>query len=250
MKEVNNVKHFDIVEIVEMFSSGETEESIKNYLETQKLKGKKIDGEWHATKENIEILIEKIKNISIAFSDPQEIDLRNIELNGRILDIGGGGEGVIGQLRGSNVVAIDLRKSELEESFEAGDKESLKIIMDATDLKFLDNTFDTVTAFFSLMYIPKSDHEQILREIYRVLIDNGEFILWDLIIPKNTKNKKIFAIPIKIQIKGKKIVTGYGTRWNKEQNLEYFIDLARKVGFIISVQKQEEEHFFLRLKKN
>lgn len=250
MKEVNNVKYFDILEIVEMFSSGETEESIKKYFETKKLNGKRIDGEWHATKEKIEGLIEKIENVNIAFTDPQEIDLRNIELNGRILDIGGGGEGVIGQLKGSSVVAIDLRKSELEESFEAGDRESLKIIMDGKDLKFLDKTFDTVTAFFSLMYIPKSDHEQILKEIYRVLIENGEFILWDPVIPKKTKNKRIFAIPIKIQIKGKKIVTGYGTRWNKEQNLEYFIDLARKVGFKISEQKLEEEYFFLRLKKN
>lgn len=250
MKEVNNVKYFDTSEIVEMFSSGETEESIKNYFETKKLKGKRFDDEWYATKEEIEDLIEKVENVSIAFTNPQKIDLRNIELNGRILDIGGGGEGVVGQLRGSNVVAIDLRKSELEESFEAGDKESLKIIMDAKDLKFLDNTFDTVTAFFSLMYVAKSDHEQILKEIYRVLRDNGEFILWDLIIPKKTKNKKIFAIPIKIQIKDKEIVTGYGTRWNKEQNLEFFIDLARKVGFKISEQKLEEEYFFLRLKKN
>ena len=249
MKEVNNVKHFDIVEIVEMFSSRETEESIKNYLETQKLKGKKIDGEWHATKENIENLIEEVENISIAFSDPQEIDLRNIKLNGRILDIGGGGEGVIGQLKGSNVVAIDLRKSELEESYEAGDKESLKIIMDAKELKFLDKTFDTITAFFSLMYVPKNDHEQIFKEIYRTLKVKGEFVLWDLIIPKNTIKKHLFAIPITVQIKDKKIKTGYGTRWNKEQNIKDFIALGRKVGFTVREQKQEAEYFFLRFEK-
>jgi len=250
MKKVNNINFFDITEILEMFSSGETKESFKNYFETKKLNGKKIDGEWHATKENIENLIEEVENISIAFSDPQEIDLRNIKLNGRILDIGGGGEGVIGQLKGSNVVAIDLRKSELEESYEAGDKESLKIIMDAKELKFLDKTFDTITAFFSLMYVPKNDHEQIIKEIYRVLKKNGEFILWDLIIPKNRKNKIVYAIPIKIQFEDKKIVTGYGTRWNKEQNLEYFIDLAINVGFNISEQKLEEEYFFLRFGKN
>ena len=33
-----------------------------------------------------------------------------------ILDLGGGGEGIIGQLRGRQVVALDLRKGELEES--------------------------------------------------------------------------------------------------------------------------------------
>jgi ubiquinone/menaquinone biosynthesis C-methylase UbiE len=249
MKELDNVKYYNIVEIAEMFSGGESEESIKNYFETKELKGKRIDGEWHATKEDIEELIEKVEKVRVAFTDPQEIDLTNIKLKGRILDIGGGGEGVIGQLKGSNVVAIDLRKSELEESLEAGDKESLKIIMDAKDLKFLDNTFDTITAFFSLMYIPKNDHEQIFKEIYRVLKVNGEFLFWDLTIPKNTKKKYIYVIPIKVQIKNKKIKTGYGTRWNKEQNLEYFIDLIKKVGFTIRDQKQEEEYFFLRFQK-
>ncbi|MFX1311481.1 MAG: class I SAM-dependent methyltransferase [Promethearchaeota archaeon] len=249
MKEVNNVKYFNILEIVEFFSTDETKESIKNYFETKKLDGKKIDGEWHTTKENIEKLIEKIENVSITFSDPQEVDLSNIDLNGRILDIGGGGEGVIGQLKGNSVVAIDLRKSELEESLEAGDKESLKIIMDAKDLKFLDNTFNIVTAFFSLMYVPNTDHKQIFTEIYRVLKEDGQFLLWDLIIPKNIKKKQIFVVPIKIQIKYKEIITGYGIRWNKEQNLEYFIGLAKKVGFVIYEQQQEEEYFFLRLKK-
>lgn len=248
MKEVNNVKYFNALEIAEMFSGGETE-SINNYFDTKELKGKRIDGEWHATKESVEEFIEKVEKVSMAFTDPQEIDLTNIKLNGRILDIGGGGEGVIGQLKGSNVIAIDLRKSELEESIERGDKESLKIIMDAKELKFLDNTFDTITAFFSLMYIPKNDHEQIFKEIYRTLKVDGEFLLWDLIIPKNTKKKHIFVIPIKIQIKDKKIITGYGTRWNKEQNLQYFIDLISKVGFTIGYQKQEGEYFFLRFQK-
>ncbi|MFX1572544.1 MAG: class I SAM-dependent methyltransferase [Promethearchaeota archaeon] len=250
MKEVDGLKYFDIVEIVEMFSSGETEESIKNYFETKKLIGKKIDGEWYATKKNVENLIENVENVSIAFTDPQKINLSNTELEGRILDIGAGGEGVIGQLKGSSVVAIDLRKSELEESYKAGDKESLKIIMDAKDLKFLDETFDTVTAFFSLMYMPKSDHEKVLKEIYRVLKANGEFIMWDLMIPKNTRNKRIFVIPIKVQIEGKEIITGYGTRWNKEQSIEYFINLVKKVGFSVKAQLQEKEYFILRNKKD
>jgi len=65
MKKVNNINFFDITEILEMFSSGETKESFKNYFETKKLNGKKIDGEWHATKENIENLIQgKLKPLT------------------------------------------------------------------------------------------------------------------------------------------------------------------------------------------
>ncbi len=79
------------------------------------------------------------------------INLRNITMEGRILDNGGGGEGVIGQLKEEIVVAIDLKKSELESGIKSGDTKSLKIIMDATNMKFIDNVFKTVTALFSMM---------------------------------------------------------------------------------------------------
>jgi len=250
MREINNVRYYDILEIAEMFISGETEDTIRNHLETGKLKGKKIEEEWYAPKENIEEFVGKKEGIKIFFTNPQEINLNNINLNGRILDIGGGGEGIIGQLKGDNVVSIDFRKSELEEALEAGDIESLKIIMDAKDLKFLDNTFDTITAFFSIMYMPKSDHKKIFKEIYRVLREEGELVLWDLKLPKKTNEKKeIYVIPMKIQMKNKKIITGYGTRWNKEQDINYFIELAKSIRFKIIEQELEEEYFFLRLQK-
>lgn len=38
------------------------------------------------------------------------------DLHGSILDIGGGGEGVIGLLYGSQVTAIDNRQEELDEA--------------------------------------------------------------------------------------------------------------------------------------
>ena len=38
------------------------------------------------------------------------------ELTGSVLDIGGGGEGIIGRLYGKNVTAIDIRQEELDEA--------------------------------------------------------------------------------------------------------------------------------------
>ena len=250
MREINNLKYYDILEIVKFFTSGETKDTIRNYLETGKLKGKKIEDTWFATKEDIEDFVGKEKGIRIFFTHPLEIDLNDIDINGRILDIGGGGEGIIGQLKGNNVVSIDFRKSELEEALEAGDTESLKIIMDAKDLHFLDNTFDTITAFFSIMYIPKSDHKKIFKQIYRVLKQAGEFVIWDPIIPeKKDKNKELYVVLIEVQIKNKKVKTGYGTQWNKEQDINYFINLVTNVGFKIVDQKVEKEYFFLKLQK-
>lgn len=122
--------------------------------------------------------------------------------------------------------------------------------MDAKDLKFLDNTFDTITAFFSIMYMPKNDHKTIFKEVFRVLKEEGEFLIWDPIITKKIDKKKdLFAILMKIQIKNKEIITGYGTRWNKEQDIGYFIELLQEIGFKTVNQKVEEEYFFLRLQK-
>ncbi len=250
MREINNIKYYDILEIVKLFTSGETEDSIKNHLENGKLKGKKIEEEWYSRKEDIEDFVGEKKGFKIFFTHPLNINLNNININGRILDIGGGGEGIIGQLKGHSVVSIDLRESELKEALEAGDTESLKIIMDAKELKFLDNTFDTITAFFSVMYMPKGDHKKIFEEVYRVLRKEGEFLIWDPIIPKRKdKEKELFAVLIAIQIKNKEVITGYGTRWNKEQDINSFLKLAEEIGFKITEQNLNKDFFFMRMQK-
>jgi ubiquinone/menaquinone biosynthesis C-methylase UbiE len=81
----------------------------------------------------------------------QSIELSPIETDGLILDIGGGGEGIIGKLNGKQVIAIDTSERELLET----ENEALKVVMDSTDLKFLPKSFDACTSFFSFMYIPK-----------------------------------------------------------------------------------------------
>ena len=101
----------------------------------------------------------------------QNINLKEFSQKGRVLDIGGGGEGIIGQLLGEKVIAIDPRSDELEEAPEG----PLKIIMDARELKFLNKTFDGITSFFTLMYIEKQHHNKVFEEIHRVLKNEGEF---------------------------------------------------------------------------
>ncbi len=59
----------------------------------------------------------------------------------------------------------------------------LKIVMDATDLKFLDNSFETVTSFFTLMYMSPEQQEKAAREAYRVLKPGGVFRIWDVELP-------------------------------------------------------------------
>jgi ubiquinone/menaquinone biosynthesis C-methylase UbiE len=178
---------------------------------------------------------------------PHKIDLSNIELKGRILDIGGGGEGLIGQFKGEQVVAIDPNRSELEEAKSTKD---LKIIMDAKNLQFLDNTFDTATAFFTMMYIPTADHKKVFEEIFRVLKKDGEFVLWDLTIPNRGNNKKdIYGVRLNVKIDDKIIEPGYGVQWNKEQDMKYLSKLGKKVRFKLLKKEEEKDTFYLRFRK-
>ena len=134
MKEKDNIIFYNSAEISEKFFHNRVKpEEIIDYFEAGKIEGKKIDNKWHADEKNIENFIRnaylKEKSYDAGL---HKVDLSQVTLNGRILDIGGGGEGIIAQFKGESVVAIDPNKKELEEAPSKGD---LKIVMDAKDLK-------------------------------------------------------------------------------------------------------------------
>lgn len=174
----------------------------------------------------------------------QSIEVNRIETNGFVLDVGGGGEGIIGKLNGSQVVAIDTSEKELMETH----NEAIKVVMDATDLKFLPKSFDVCTAFFSLMYIPKSAHQKVFAEVFRVLKDNGRFLIWDVRIPKSVTGYKIFFVNLKVKLPDKEVETGYGARW-QAQSLEYFRELAELTGFKVARESSKNETFHLEVQK-
>lgn len=178
--------------------------------------------------------------------EKQKITMKPIETEGFILDIGGGGEGIIGRLNGNQVVAIDKRIDELQET----KNDSMKIVMDATDLKFLPSSFDAATSFFSLMYIKNENHLTVFKEIHKVLKSGGEFHIWDVRIPPKHENKKVFVIPLEVTLPGNKVETGYGVGWeNKEQTLEYFKELALNANFNVVEEWNSKEIFYLCLAK-
>ena len=179
--------------------------------------------------------------------EPQSIILSDFECSGYVLDIGGGGEGVIGRLKGAKVIAIDPLKEELQEAPPG----PLKIVMDAREMKFLDGGFSVVTCFFTLMYLKTGDHEQVLREIHRVLEPGGSLMLWDVNIPERKHEAKdIFVVPLAIQLPKENIKTSYGIGWTgREQDASYYVQLAEKVGFEKSAQEQIGDVFYLRLHK-
>lgn len=166
-----------------------------------------------------------------------------------ILDIGGGGEGIIGKLYGRSAVAIDIRKDELE----ACENESIKLVMDATNMCFLDCTFDIVTSFYSMMYMTVATQEKVMQEVFRVLKPGGIFEIWDLIIPPYDGTiKDIFVANLSVKLEGvsEVISVGYGVLMDENgQNENTLAQLAIKSGFILFDREFESGHFNLKFEK-
>jgi SAM-dependent methyltransferase len=172
------------------------------------------------------------------------IELTPVETDGLILDIGGGGEGIIGKLNGKQVIAVDTSERELLET----QNEALKVVMDATDLRFLPESFDVCTSFFSLMYIPNDKHLRVFKEVHRVLKKDGKFLVWDVRIPEKHGDYKAFLVRLKVGLPNEDTEAGYGVKW-QTQNIEHYKELAQKTKFKIISEWSKGEIFHLEMAK-
>ena len=171
----------------------------------------------------------------------QTADLSDWKLSGRVLDIGGGGEGIISRVVGDAIVAIDKRRDELEETADIG----LKIVMDACDLQFLDNSFDHVTCFYALMYMDMTEVEKALREARRVLKEGGSLWIWDTEIP-NLFDCDIFIAQIEVILEGgTNVRTGYGISRTAPRTAEDYIAACEANGFTIEKFAKYDGYFAL-----
>ncbi len=168
-----------------------------------------------------------------------EISLKK-ELSGSILDLGGGGEGIVGRVYGSAVTAIDNRQEELDEA----PKGPEKLPMDACDLKFDDGSFDNVTAFYFFMYLLKERHEDALAEAFRVLRPTGRLYVWDAEIKKADP----FLVELDIDANGERVHTTYGVyKDDARQDAQSLAKAARSAGFSPVFSRIEDEDGQFRL---
>jgi ubiquinone/menaquinone biosynthesis C-methylase UbiE len=189
-------------------------------------------------------ILDLLQTIGLLATNLQYVELKPLKTEGLILDIGGGGEGIVGRLNGEQVVAIDTREEELEGT----QNEALKVVMDASDLKFLPDSFHMCTAFFSFMYIPKRKHLKVFEEVYRVLTENGKFAVWDVRIPASERKFKEFIVPLRITLPDEVVETGYGVKW-QVQNMEHFKQIAHQTRFQVVNEWSREEIFHLEMIK-
>lgn len=166
------------------------------------------------------------------------------ELAGRILDIGGGGEGIMGRLYGGQVIAIDSSAQELAEAPGGFEKR----VMDAEALAFEAATFDHVTFFYSLMYMARETQAKAVAEAARVLRPGGEMHLWDREIEPTEAPP--YLAELDIELAGRSIHTTYGIiKPEPRQDAAGFAAMARAWGLRLAERREEAGHFYLRFVK-
>jgi SAM-dependent methyltransferase len=183
------------------------------------------------------------------FFDTEEVRLEKLGGTGLVLDIGGGGEGVIGRLAGTRVVAIDPNRRELEEAPEG----PLRIVMDGADLQFLDHEFSLATSFYTLMYISSGEVlRKVLAEIHRVLAPGGRLLVWDAVVPpRGDESRDIAVISLDVKLPDEQLEAKYGMRWPQSgRGAEYYVEPATETGFEVATRNQEGMRLFLELNKS
>lgn len=166
------------------------------------------------------------------------------ELQGSILDIGGGGEGIIGRVYGAQVTAIDNRQEELDEAPDC----CKKILMNAEDLAFPDRTFDNVTFFYSLMYMDKETQEKALGEAARVLKQGKQLVIWDTAI--DSAYPEPFLAELAVDANGEAVHTTYGViKDDGAQDSGRFIAFCREKGLELTEKEENGTDFQLCFRK-
>jgi ubiquinone/menaquinone biosynthesis C-methylase UbiE len=187
-------------------------------------------------------LFSTVQMIFNAMTKPKQCIVIQEIPTGRVIDIGGGGEGVIAQVGGTSVVPIDKYLSEIHE---ARGKAPIApwMVADATELPFENKSFDHATAFFSCMYMADEVKEKVFKETRRVLKKDGEFWIWDAyMLPKS----KMYAIRLQVDIHDKHTInTIYGVK-AKDQSAESISNLLQKAGFEPETITNQKHWFMIK----
>lgn len=160
-----------------------------------------------------------------------------------ILDIGGGGEGVIGRLYGENVIAIDNSQEELDEAPDV----CRKLLMDATDMAFDDCAFDHVTAFYSLMFMDAQEQKMAILEAARVLKYGGDLHIWDCNI--TSAYPEPYCVDVEIQLPEEQISTTYGVGKLGKQGRDSIVQMCMDAGLHQISVNATEAGFYLLFRK-
>ncbi len=177
----------------------------------------------------------------------QKIDLQEFSGKGLILDIGGGGEGLVSRIEGDRVCALDIRMSEIKEAQIHGHSSNW-FVADGANLCFKDEVFDIVTLWFSLGYMSDWNIKRsVLEAAYRVLKKNGRLSIMACRIPESNERLVFwasFSLP-----DGTLSKTGYGVKGGQNQTCTKILQIITKVGFKKHLHEDHDEWFKIESRK-
>jgi len=168
-------------------------------------------------------------SLSISSSPVQIIHLEDLPKDRLILDIGGGGEGLVSRIGGKHVCAVDYRMSEILEA-KIHDPPANWLVADARSLPFEDRSFGMVTLWFSLGYMSDwTTKERIMSQSFGALGKGGDLSIYACRIDCREWRfifNALFTLP-----DGTVSKVGYGVQGNQGQTIDRVCSLLKKVGF-------------------
>ncbi len=179
---------------------------------------------------------------SVSFKTPvQKLQLQRIRQPGVILDIGGGGEGLVSRIEGSRVIAVDLNISKIRGAM-IYEPDSIWITGDGRQLGFNDCTIDVVTLWFSLSYMKDVETKQtVVDESFRVLKPSGKISILGCHIDCEEERfvfRAEFALPDEFDSK-----ISYAVNRGEGQSLDSISRLLERSGFEI-IETESHEFWF------
>ena len=184
---------------------------------------------------------------SLLETEVQKINLQQLSGKGLILDIGGGGEGLVSRIEGDRTCALDIRMSEIREAQIHGHSSNW-FVADGANLCFNDEVFDIVTLWFSLGYmIDWTTKHAVLEAAYRVLKKNGRLSIMASHIP-DSYDRLIFWAGFTLP-DGTHSKIGYGVKGGQNQTLPRILELVTVAGFGQHIHEDHDEWFKVESRK-
>lgn len=161
-----------------------------------------------------------------------------------VLDVGGGGEGLVSRIATERVCAVDIKFSEVLEA-RIYDPSSNWFVSDAQHLPFRNDLFDLVTFWFSLMFMRDDDTKRrALREAFRVLRHGGLLHIMASNISGDIDPfffRAIFTLP-----DGTLSKIGYGVRGGQEQTVTKMSMFVDEIGFEVELAESHDSWFIIK----
>lgn len=159
----------------------------------------------------------------------QRIELRGLPGSGKIIDVGGGGEGLVSRIGGTQVCAVDIDMNKIREAQIHGLSSQL-LLAAAQTLPVKDSSFDMATLWFSLGFMRDwPAKEQVVDEVARVLKPEGLISILGATIDCSEDRfvlKGEFSFP-----DGTISQMSYGVAGRQNQTMECITEILKRAGF-------------------